>query len=99
FMPSSEMWPGASINARIPPICVGADEETGKPIHVGNEVAETHDALGLLRTIATAFVATALAGLVVAFLRALVVLHCANSRSMRAASRSAIRSMMRSSSR
>ena len=30
FAPSREMWPGSSVNARLPPICVGADDD-GNP--------------------------------------------------------------------
>jgi hypothetical protein len=33
YTPSREMWPGASINARIPPVCVSIDEE-GKFIEI-----------------------------------------------------------------
>ena len=33
FAPTGELWPGASVNARIPPISVGTNEE-GKPMMI-----------------------------------------------------------------
>jgi hypothetical protein len=33
FMPAGELWPGESINSRLPPICIGADQD-GKPKYV-----------------------------------------------------------------
>jgi hypothetical protein len=33
FAPTGELWPGASVNSRIPPICVGTDSK-GKPIMI-----------------------------------------------------------------
>jgi hypothetical protein len=34
FMPTGQMWPGASVNARIPSVRVGASDD-GKPVMVG----------------------------------------------------------------
>jgi hypothetical protein len=33
FAPSREMWPGASVNARVPPMCIGVDKD-GKPAFI-----------------------------------------------------------------
>jgi hypothetical protein len=34
FIPARELWPGGSINSRIPPIRVGTDPKTGEPIAI-----------------------------------------------------------------